>query len=111
MPQIERDPKGNLIRPEFQSDVPPYLLKGLPPAEVWQLEQQSIAKQQNEWLITMAVQADDRQGVMEKKMMALETLRVVLSSKWSLIGSLTALLLVPIGLIWAAAWVETLFKK
>ena len=107
----ERDPDGGLLRPQFHSEVPDFLLKNCTPAERWQCEQQSIASQQNEWLITQALSADQRQFKLEKQMLALETLRLVVSSKWSLVVWLFIAILVPVALViigsGLTAWFET----
>lgn len=103
---IERDITGRLVPPTFRSNVPPYLLEHLKPAEKWQCEQQSIARQQNDWLINVTLDVDTRLLVSEKELGKLRKLRWLLSGKWSLVTAVATSLLIPGALTVFLVWLE-----
>lgn len=67
--------------------------------------------QQNEWLIAQALDTDERQNIVEKKLEAFEILRIMVSSKWSVVGWIVTAILIPLGLVGATVWVKNHFGK
>lgn len=99
---IHRDSEGRLQPPRYKSDVPPFLLQKSTDAERWMLENASIARQQNDWLINVAINADERLHLSERELAKLRKLRWILAGKWSVIAFIVLSLLIPGGLAWLA---------
>ena len=102
---MERDSRGKLLAPRIESNVPDFLLSQCSPAEKWMMEHQSVTMQQNEWLIMVSLDHDIRLRDTESKQATIETLRLVLTSKWALlvwIGGSIVTALVAISAVWTA---------
>lgn len=100
-----RDKSGNLVRPVFLSQVPPELLTNCSPADRWMYEHQSIQEQQNEWLISQALNADAKQRDLEDRIDSL------VGIKRSSALAFVSWILIPGALVALGAWLTHFFEK
>lgn len=113
-----RDEEGELQVPRFQSEIPEHLIASLSLKEKWQYEQISIQGKQNQWLIQRSVKADKRQNETDEKITTLDTrvkvfeeLKTIMTAKWSLVGGLFIIILIPAALAVFGAWIIHWFEK
>jgi hypothetical protein len=99
--------------PKFKPQVPEELMDmwhDMKPVERSIVSEQSIQKQQNDWIMERLAEGHGKMKYLEQKITSFDKLRTVLSSKWSLIASFASLLLFPAILLWLGAliskWLE-----
>ena len=80
---VERDSRGRLLHPEFESDVPAFLMNECSEYEKWMLEKMSVLDQKVAWKIAIAMEHDARIIETERKLETIEKVRVVLASRWA----------------------------
>jgi hypothetical protein len=107
-----------MTKPEFKPDVPEPLLHGATQRDRWMYEQQSIQRQQNDWIIDrMAVgerrfeeerqarvEIMSKQDEMDKRLKVIELLKDRLSAKWAVLAFVAASIVGPIAMAIFGAW-------
>lgn len=98
--------------PEFEPNIPEYLLQGRSKPEIWMAEQISIQGQQNSWLIRRAQKQDLRTretirelASLDGRVALLEAVKQNLTAKWSLLAGLLLVVVVPVAVSVCSSWV------
>jgi hypothetical protein len=71
--------------PEFESTIPPHLLKDLSDAERFIVESLSKLEQRGNWLVKVVVDDRDAHIEADKRLIRLERFKAKVLSKWSLV--------------------------
>lgn len=97
----------------WKSTLPPEFLNGLGVRERWFYEQQDIQRQQNGYIIERLDEGNIRMDATDiviaaniQKLKDIETLRVIITSKWSVVMSFVVLIGIPTLFIFIGVWVE-----
>lgn len=113
------------MTPTFRPDVPEPLLHGATQRDRWMYEQQSIQRQQNDWIIMQLQdgkkrfeQADHDRAKMRaevtsvsERLMLIEQLKDRLLAKSSVIAAITCLLAIPVMMAFISSWFTRLWEK
>ncbi|MDB6017672.1 MAG: hypothetical protein JWR19_2161 [Pedosphaera sp.] len=111
--------------PKFESDVDELFLRGATPHEQYALRQQSIQRQQNEWMMRRLIEGDarfDRADEAREEMKLqiekisarvepFEKLKERLSGKWSVVSFLCGVIVIPVALSLVGALFVRLIEK
>lgn len=103
--------EAELPVPAFEPDIPKHLIADLSAKEQWFYERVSIQEQQNKWIIDRCVKADRKLKDLQRRVAGIETLKTILTAKWSIVALLLSAFVFPIALALVGAWGYAFFEK